>query len=163
MSQAVAVVQASGNVQVGEKLQEFLAAVARGEGGAAFLELAAMVQASGDPALEALLVEFVDSASEGEELPDGLLEEFIDLIHSSGNEEVHELFHAGFEAASEEAPLAERLLEFGALIQASDDLPLRAKWIEIIEADLASAGPPPQEALDQAVAREKPLTVLRYE
>ena len=61
VSQGAAVVQASGNVQVAEKWEEFRAAAA-GEGGAAFLELYTLIQASGDPALQALVVGAVEAS-----------------------------------------------------------------------------------------------------
>ena len=46
-----AAVQESGILQVAEKWQEVVAALQRDEGAAEFLEFAALVQASGDPAL----------------------------------------------------------------------------------------------------------------
>ena len=92
LSQVAAVVQASGNVQVAEKSQEFLAAAARGEGGAAFLELDALIQASGDPSLQGLLLEIVEATLVKGEPPDELVGEFSALVQASGNVEIQEAF-----------------------------------------------------------------------
>ena len=90
----IAAVQASGNGQLGSKLQEFLAAVERGEGGAAFLELDAAVHASEDPALEAFLNETVGVIFRQGEPPGELIGEFIALAETSGNEEIQQAFFA---------------------------------------------------------------------
>ena len=90
-----AVVQATGNVQVGAKLQEFFAALERGEGGEELLKLDALVQASGDPALEAVVLELVGAAlHQGGEPPHELQEEFEELAAASGNEEIQGAFFA---------------------------------------------------------------------
>ena len=120
-------VQASGNVQVGEKFQEFLAAAARGEGGAALLELATLVQASGDPAQEALLVQIVNATLLKGEPPDELFEEFFELINATGNEEIKRAFFAlgrpppGF------------IEEIGAKIKALGDPSLEALFKAVVQ------------------------------
>ncbi len=92
LSQVAAVVQASGNAQVAKKSQEFLAAAARGEGGAAFLELGALIEASGDPALQGLLLEIVEATLLKGEPPGELFGEFSALVQVSGNVEIQEAF-----------------------------------------------------------------------
>ena len=94
LNQAAAVIQTSGNVRVGEKFQELLTAAPRGEGGAAFLELAALVQASGDPALEAFIVEIVNATFLKGEPPGELFQEFFQLINAPGNAEIQQAFSA---------------------------------------------------------------------
>ena len=92
LTQTGAVVQASGNVRVAEKWQEFLAAAARGEGGAAFLELGALIQDTGDPALQGLLLEIVEATLVNAEPPGELFGEFSALVQASGNVEIQETF-----------------------------------------------------------------------
>ena len=94
MAEIMAVVQASGNVQLGEKLEEFLAAVERGEGGAAFLELDAAVHASEDPALEAMVIGTFGVIFEQGEPPGELIGELIALAEASGNKEIQQAFFA---------------------------------------------------------------------
>ena len=115
LSQAAAVVQASGNVQVAEKWEEFLAAAAGGEGGAVFLELGALIQASGDPALQAWLVGVVEATLVQGEPSDELFGEFIALVEASGNVEVQEAFQ------NLGGPPPELLEEVGAKLQALGD------------------------------------------
>ncbi len=128
LSQAAAKVQASGNAQVVEKFQEFLEAVARGEGGAAFVELAALIQASGDPALQAAFVEFNEASPEGEP-PFELFEEFEGLIRASGNEEILE----AWEQLGE--PSLEFLEEVGAKLTAVEDPSLDALWETAVQSE----------------------------
>ena len=135
LSQAAAVVQASGNVQVAEKWQEFLAAAARGEGGAVFLELGALIQASGDPALQALLVEIVGATLVQGEPPDELFGEFSALVLASGNVEVQEAFQ------KLGGPPAELFEEVGTKLQALGDPTL----VTLFEAAVQS---PSEEAFD---------------
>ena len=95
LSQAAAAIQASGNLQVAEKFQEFLAGAERGEGGAPFLEFAALIQASGDPALQVLLAAFVEATQEeGEpsEESQELFGEFLALAEATGNVEIQQAF-----------------------------------------------------------------------
>ena len=119
LNQVAAVVQASGNMQVAEKWQEFLAA-AGGEGGAAFLELGALVQASGDPALQGLLFGIVEATLVTGEPPGELFGEFSALVLASGNVEIQEAFgRLG-------GPSPELLEEIGAKLQALGDPNLEA-------------------------------------
>ena len=94
VAEIMTVVQATGNVQLGEKLQEFLAAVDRGEGGTAFLELDAAVHASKDPTLKAMLIEPVWVNFLQGEPPGELIGELIALAETSGNKEVQQAFFA---------------------------------------------------------------------
>ena len=129
LNQAAAVVRTSGNVQVVVKFQEFLEAAARGEGGAAFLELAALVQASGDPALEALLVEIVNATFLKGEPPAELFEEFFELINAPGNEEIRQAFFALG------GPPPEFNEEVGAKIKALGDPSLEALFEAAVESE----------------------------
>ncbi len=95
LSQVAAVIQASGNLQVADKFQEFLAAAERGEGGAPFLELATLIQASGDPALQVLLAAFVEATQEEgapSEESQELFDEFLALAEATGNVEIQQAF-----------------------------------------------------------------------
>ena len=80
-----AAVQASGSPQLAEKWQEVLAAVEKGEGAAESLEFAALAQTSGDAALQAALLEFLEAVSGVGEPPWELLREFEALVEASGN------------------------------------------------------------------------------
>ena len=52
----------------------------------------------------------------------------------------------------DEPPLGGAILELSALVQASGNLELQAKFVEIIDSALAEAFPLPQEALSQVAA-----------
>ena len=95
-----AAVQESGILQVAEKWQEVIAALERGEGAAEFLEFAALVQASGDPALQAALVESFEATRGEGNPPWELLREFEALAEASGNVQIRE----AFERLGEPAP-----------------------------------------------------------
>ena len=124
-----AVVQATGNVQVGAKLQEFFAALERGEGGEELLKLDALVQASGDPALEAVVLELVGAAlHQGGEPPHELQEEFEELAAASGNEEIQGAFFALG------GPPPEFFEELGAKVKAVGDPSLETLFEEIARA-----------------------------
>ncbi len=120
LSQTAAAVQASGNVQAAEKWEEFLAATARGEGGAVFLELGALIQASADPALQAWLVGAVEATLVQGEPSDQLSGELYALVQALGNVEIQEAFQ------KLSGPPPELLEEVGAKLQALGDPNLQA-------------------------------------
>ena len=120
LDQVAEVVQASGNMQVAEKWQEFLAAAARGEGGAVFLELGALTQTSGDPALQGLLLEVVGATLVQGEPPGELFGEFFAQVEASGNVEIQD----AFDQLGGVPP--ELLEEIGAKLQAIGDPNLEA-------------------------------------
>ena len=122
-------------MQVAEKWEEFLAATARGEGGAVFLELGALIQASGDPALQALLVGVVEATLVQGQPSDELSGEFSALAQASGNVEIQEAFQ------NLGGPPPELLEEIGAKLQALGDPNLEA----LFEAAFQS---PSQETFD---------------
>ncbi len=82
----------SGNTQVAEKLQEFMAAP-REERGPPFLELGAMIQASGDTALKELYGKIFISMLLRGEPSEALAAEFFALVEGPGNEEVRDALH----------------------------------------------------------------------
>lgn len=79
----------SGNTQVAEKLQEFMAAP-REERGTPFLELGIMIQASGDTALKDLYGKIFISMLLRGEPSEALTIEFFALVEGPGNEEVRD-------------------------------------------------------------------------
>ena len=119
LSQLAAVVQASGNVQIAEKWQEFQAAPS-GEGGAAFVELATLIQASGDPAFQGLLLEFVGTTLVIVEPPTELFVQFSALVLASGNVDIQEAFGQLGGPTPEGLP-PELFEEIGAKLQALGD------------------------------------------
>lgn len=130
LSPLAAVVQGSGNVQVAEMWQEFLAA--GGEGGAAFLELAALIQVSGDPALQGLVLEIVGATLIKGEPPPGLFVEFSALVLASGNLEIQEAF-GRLGGTSPEGLPPELLEEIRAKLQALGDPKLEALFEAVSE------------------------------
>ena len=115
VSQVADAVEASGNAQVAEKWQEFLAVAATGEGGAAFLELGALTQASGDPALQGLLLEIIEATLAKGEPPGELFGEFNASVLASANVELRDAF------GRFSGPPPELLEEIGAKLQALED------------------------------------------
>ena len=85
-----AAVRASGNLQLAEKWREVVASVQREGGAAVFLEFAALARTSGDPAVQALLLESFEAVrGEGNASPK-LVREFEALLEASGNAQVQE-------------------------------------------------------------------------
>ena len=120
VAEIIAAVEASGDGQIGENLQEFLAAWERGEGGAALLELDAQVRDSEDPALGAWLIETFWIAFLRAEPPNELIDEFLVRAETSGNTEVQQaLFALG-------GPPSEFFEEIGAKLKAVGDPSLDA-------------------------------------
>ena len=80
------------------KFQEFLAAAESDEGGVPFLELVALIQASGNSSLQALLAGFVEvvegTSEEGgpSKESERLFEEFFALAEATGNVEILQAF-----------------------------------------------------------------------
>ena len=140
LSQVADVVEASGNAQVAEKWREFLAVAATGEGGAVFLELGALTQASGDPALQGLLLAIVEATLAKGEPPGELFGEFNALVLASGNVELQD----AFERFS--GPPPELLEEVGAKLQALGEPNLEA----LFEAVSQSPSPETFDAFSRA-------------
>ena len=87
-----AAVEISGNLQLAEKWQAAVAALQQGEGTAEFLAFADLIQASGNPALQAALLELSEAVPRGEDPPWELFREFQALVDASGNAELKEAF-----------------------------------------------------------------------
>jgi hypothetical protein len=121
LSEATPLVQASGNSLVWGKFQEFVKAVAKGEGGTQFLELATLVQSSGDPTLRATVANSLDALVETEP-PEEQFEEFLKLVEASGNEQIREAFFRL------DGPSPELLQEVETKISAIGDQSLQARF-----------------------------------
>ena len=85
-----AAVQASGIPKVAEKWQEVVAALQNDEGAAEFLEFAALARASGDPALQAAIIEISEASSGRGNPPPELYAEFEALVEAWGNAQIQE-------------------------------------------------------------------------
>ena len=88
------VIEALRETQLAAKWGEIMVTAALGnEGGTLFLEFAALVQASGVPALLTALPEFFEAVTEGRQPPRQLLAEFVALAEASGNTRIEEAFN----------------------------------------------------------------------
>ena len=145
-----ALVHAPGNEEI---LEAFEAAFSEaGPPTDAIIGFVALVQASGDPALQAGFVEFIDAilASAGP-LPEEALSQAAAVVQASGNLEVGERFQDFLEAAAKGEGGGKALVELTASVQASGDPAIQRVIFRNIGAVLGEADPP-EEAFEQFIA-----------
>ena len=92
LGRVLSAVQASGNTQVQQGLQQLIAAATTGKGGAELLEVLSLVQESGDSGLQEAVKELFEFLFEESEPPEDVLFEFLNLISAPENEDVEKAF-----------------------------------------------------------------------